>query len=288
LSGPRRLGGQGMARDPSSRTRAPSVHPTAHVHPAARLADGVSIGPYAVVEADVVIGAGTLVGPHSVIHDGVTLGRDNRLAAHVVLGGRPQDRAYRGERTRVSIGDENVFSEFASVDRATGEGGETTIGNGTYIMSCVKVSHNCRIGDGVVVVSGSQIAGRVQIDEHAFIGGVSGVHQFVHVGRLVMVAGLSGVRQDVPPYLMVAGFSARAVGLNTVGLKRAGVAPADRLALRRVFKLFFQSGLSPEAAVRAAEEPTEASEPVQQFLTFVRASRERKRGMVRWQPETAS
>ncbi|MGH2404572.1 MAG: acyl-ACP--UDP-N-acetylglucosamine O-acyltransferase, partial [bacterium] len=138
------------------------MHRTAVVHPSARLDDGVVIGPYAIVEANVVIGAGTVVGAHSVIYDNVSLGRENQLASHVVLGGRPQDRAYHGEPTRVTIGDQNLFSDFASVDRATGEGHETKIGNGTYIMSFVKISHNCRLGDGVTVVSGSQIAGWVQ------------------------------------------------------------------------------------------------------------------------------
>lgn len=276
-----------IVRDPTSRASGPSIHPTAVVYPSARLEDGVEIGPYAVVEADAVIGAGTVVGPHSVIHDGVWIGRDNQLAAHVVIGGRPQDRAYRGERTRVVIGDRNIFSEFASVDRATGEGQETRIGNGTYIMSSAKISHNCRVGDGATIVSGSQIGGWVHIDEHAFLGGMSGVHQFVHIGRLVMVGGVSAVRQDAPPYLMVAGFSARAIGLNTVGLQRHGMPPSDRLALRRVFRLFFQSGLSMEAALRAIEAEATGSEPAQHFLAFVRASRERKRGLVRWQPETA-
>ncbi|MBI3998379.1 MAG: acyl-ACP--UDP-N-acetylglucosamine O-acyltransferase [Armatimonadetes bacterium] len=272
-------------REPAS-TRGPTVHPTAVVHPLAELDDGVEIGPYAVLAADVTIGAGTVVGAHSVIHDGVRVGHNNTLAAHVILGGLPQDRAYRGERTGVVVGDGNILSEFVSVDRATGEGQETRIGSGAYIMSFVKISHNCDIGDGATIVSGSQVAGRVHIGEHAFIGGMSGIHQFVHIGRLVMVGGLSGVSQDVPPYLMVAGFRCRAVGLNRVGLQRHGVPPEDRLALRRAFRIFFQSGLSMEAALRALEEEAARSVPVQHFLDFMRAARTRNRGIVRWQVET--
>ncbi len=275
-------------KDRDSQVRGATVHPTAIVHTSAELGDGVEIGPYAVIGAHSVIGAGTVVGAHNVIHDHITMGRNNQLAAHVVIGGRPQDKAYRGERTRVVIGDDNIFSEFASVDRATGEGHETRIGDGAYIMSSAKISHNCSIGNGAIVVTGVALGGWVHVDDHAYLGGISGVHQFVHIGRLVMVAGHSGVRQDVPPYVMVAGFQSRAVGLNQVGLQRHGVSPADRLALRRVFKIFFQSGLSLDAAIQAIEADGGGGAPAQHFLSFVRAARERNRGIVRWQRETAS
>ncbi len=275
-------------KDPDSQVRGATVHPTAIVHPSAELGDGVEVGPYAVIGAHSVIGAGTVVGAHNVIHDHITMGRNNQLAAHVVIGGRPQDKAYRGERTRVVIGDGNIFSEFASVDRATGEGHETRIGDDVYIMSSAKISHNCSIGNGAIVVTGVALGGWVHVDDHAYLGGISGVHQFVHIGRLVMVAGHSGVRQDVPPYVMVAGFQARAVGLNQVGLQRHGMSPADRLALRRVFKIFFQSPLSLDAAIQAIEAEGGGGAPAQDFLSFVRAARERNRGIVRWLRETAS
>lgn len=264
----------------------PAVHPTAIIHPSAHLEEGVRVGPYAVIGANVAVGSGTTIGPHSVVHDDVAIGRDNAIAAHVVIGGTPQDRAYKGERTRVVIGDRNIFSEFASVDRATGEGLQTHIGSGTYIMSGVKISHNCHVEDGAIVVSGSQIGGWVRIGEKAYIGGMCGVHQFVHVGRMVMVAGLSAVRQDVPPYLLVAGFSTRAIGLNRVGLLRHGVSPSDRLALRRVFRLFFQMRLPADEALGMIEREARSCEPARHFLEFVQEARARKRGIVRWQGPT--
>ncbi|MDR7419939.1 MAG: acyl-ACP--UDP-N-acetylglucosamine O-acyltransferase [Armatimonadota bacterium] len=262
------------------------VHPTARVHPGAELAGGVVVGPYAVIEADVVIGEGTVVGPHSVIHAHVTLGRRNRLAAHVVIGGRPQDRAYRGEPTRIVIGDDNLFSEFSSVDRATGEGHQTRIGNSAYIMSFAKVSHNCNIGDGANIVSGVQLGGWVHVGAHAYVGGLVGVHQFVHIGRLAMIAGMTGVAQDVPPYIMVAGFRGRAVGLNTVGLRRHGASAADRQALQRAFKTFFMSGLPLAAAIEQLDAQAQESPYVLEFVNFIRAARARNRGIVRWQSET--
>ncbi len=264
----------------------PAVHPTAVIAPSARLEEGASVGPCAVIGADVMVGSGTTIGPHSVVHEDVTIGRGNAIAAHVVIGGPPQDRAYRGERTRVVIGDNNVFSEFASVDRATGEGLETYIGSGTYIMSGVKISHNCRVEDGAIVVSGSQIGGWAHIGEKAYVGGICGVHQFVRIGRLVMVAGLSAVRQDVPPYLLVGGFQTRAFGLNRVGLQRHGIPQSDRKALRRVFRAFFQMGLPAEEALRLVEQEAQSCEPARHFLEFVREARTRKRGIVRWQAQT--
>lgn len=277
-----------MARDPHDRPAGPLVHPTAIVHPDARLGEGVEIGAYAVIGAGVVIGPDTVIGPHTVVHAEALLGRGNRLAAHVVVGSRPQDRSYRGELTRVVIGDDNTISEFCSIERATGEGNETRIGDRTYIMSSVRVSHNCVVGSDATIVSGTQIGGWAQVADQAYLGGLSGVHQHVHIGRLVMLAGLSAARQDIPPFVMAAGFVARAVGLNRVGLERNGIPPADRLALRRAFRQFFQTRRSMESALEALAEEAERSEPVQEFLAFVRAARERNRGIVRWQAETAS
>jgi len=274
--------------EPAGITRPPVIHPTAIVHGSARLEHGVEIGPYAVVGANAVIGTGTVVGAHSVIHDDVTLGRNNQIEPHVVIGGRPQDRSYSGQRTRTVIGDANIFSAFASVDRASGEGLETRMGSGIYLMSFAKVSHNCVVGDGVTIVSGAQIGGWAHIGPQAYLGGLSGIHQFVHIGRLVMVAGETGVIQDIPPFVLVAGLRARARGLNKVGLRRHGVPMADRLALRRAFRIHFQSNLSLEASLAALDEEAGKSAHVLEFQQFLYTARDRKRGVVRWQEETIS
>jgi UDP-N-acetylglucosamine acyltransferase len=274
--------------EPAGITRPPVIHPTAIVHGSARLEHGVEIGPYAVVGANAVIGAGTVVGAHSVIHDDVTLGRNNQIEPHVVIGGRPQDRSYSGERTRTVIGDANIFSAFASVDRASGEGLETRMGSGIYLMSFAKVSHNCAVGDGVTIVSGAQIGGWAYIGPQAYLGGLSGVHQFVHIGRLAMIAGMSGVSQDVPPFILAEGRPGRARGLNRVGLQRQGVQMADRLALRRAFRIYFQSNLSLEASLPALDEEAGKCGHVREFQEFIQSARDRKRGVVRWQEETIS
>ena len=160
------------------------------------------------------------------------------------------------------------------------------MGSRTYVMSTVKISHNCTIGDGAVVVTGCALGGWVTLGEGAYVGGLAGVHQFVHIGRLVMIAGLTGVRQDVPPSLMVAGAQARAVGLNTVGLRRHGISADDRRALREAFRVFFQSGLSLDGALQGLDSVAGTSAPVAHFRDFIRAARERNRGIVRWQPQT--
>ncbi len=270
-------------REPAA-CEAITVHPGAVVHPSAHLGAGVEIGAFAVIGAGVVIGAGSVIGPHSVIHDNVHLGDRNTLAAHVVIGARPQDRSYGGEPTRVMVGDENRISEFCSIERATGDGNETRIGDRNYIMSSVRVSHNCVVDSDTTIVSGTQLGGWVHVGDQAYLGGLSGVHQHVRIGRLVMLAGLSGARQDVPPFVMAAGLMARAVGLNRVGLARQGVPPDDRLALQRVFRLFFRERRTMDEALRAIEAEAAGSPSAQEFLAFIRLSRGRNRGIVRWQP----
>lgn len=260
------------------------IHPTAIIHPTARLGSAVEVRPYAVVGEDVVIGDGTVVGPHAVIEPHVMIGRENQLGAGVVVGAPPQHRGYAGERTFVRIGDRNVLGEYATVSRAYGEGESTQIGNDNFLMSYVRVDHNCRIGNGVVLVSGVGLAGFVSIDDQAYVGGNTGVHQFVRIGQLGMVGAVSVVRQDVPPFVLVAGVPARAHALNTVGLSRVGVPPVHRAALKRAFALLYRSGLSVPTALARIEAALGDDPYVAQMIEFVRGG-SHERGIVRWARE---
>lgn len=275
-----------MSGERSSTASSVTVHPAAIVHPAAELGRGVEVGPYAVIAADVVIGDGTVIGPHVVIERNVTIGHQNRLGVGVVVGGPPQHRGYAGERTFVRIGDRNVLGEYATVSRAYGEGEATEIGNENFLMSYVRVDHNCRIGDGVVLVSGAGLGGHVSIEDQAYVGGNVGVHQYVRIGRLAMVGAVSVVRQDVPPFVLVAGVPARAHALNTVGLQRAGVPPSHRAALKRAFTLLFGSGLAVSSAVKRMEAELGDDPFVQTMLEFIRGG-SHERGIVRWARETS-
>lgn len=268
----------------------PVIHPTAVVGDGARLESGVVVGPYTVIGDDVVIGEGTRIGPHVVIEDGVRIGRDNLISTSVVLGCLPQDRHFLGERSHVIIGDRNLIREFASVSRATGAGEATTIGDDTFVMSYVRIDHNVHIGDRVVLVGGSMVAGHVEVGDDAYIGGMTGLHQFVRVGRLAMVGAFTLARQDCPPFVLIAGQPGRARALNLVGLRRKGIAAADRSALRRAFRLLYQSQLGMSRALAALTEELGEHPLVSELITFVGSARGSRRGLVRWsgqsEPET--
>jgi UDP-N-acetylglucosamine acyltransferase len=262
-----------------------TVHPTAQVGAGARLEPGVVVGPYAVIAGDVTIGSGTRIGPHVVIEDGVRIGRDNEISAAAVIGCAPQDRGFLGEETFVIIGDRNRIREYASITRASGAGQATIIGNDTFIMAYVRVDHNCRVGDRVVIVTHAGLGGHVELGDDAYVGGLAGVHQFVHVGRLAMIAGYSFVRQDCPPFMLVAGQPGRCRGLNLVGLRRNGLSPKERAVLRRAFHILYQSRLEMTSAVATLAAELGEHPLVQELITFLQASRKRKRGVVRWMRE---
>ena len=277
-----------MTGDSSSTTMGhPAIHPTAVIGADVRMGAGVEVGPYAVIEDNVTIGDGTVVGPHAVIHRDAVLGRDNHLGAGVVVGGDPQHRHYAGERTNVHIGDRNLFGEYASVSRAYGAGATTVVGNDNFIMSFVRIAHNCRIGNQVVLVSGLGLAGHVSIDDQAYVGGQAGLHQFVRIGRLAMVGGMSLVRQDIPPFVLAAGAPARAHSLNTVGLVRAAVPPAQRTILKRVFVILYRSGLSVRRALARLEAEYGTEPMVKELIAFIRGG-DHKRGIVRWTRDKSS
>lgn len=265
----------------------PRIHPTAILGEGAQVGARVEIGPYTVVGDGVIIGEGTLIGPHVVIDRDVVIGRDNRLAAGVIIGGPPQHKQYGGERTQVRIGDRNVLGEYASISRAYGEGEATIVGNDNFIMSYVRIDHNCRIGNNVVLVSGVGLAGHITIDDQAYIGGQSGLHQFIRVGRLGMVGGMALVRQDVPPFVLAAGFPARARALNTLGLVRAGIDPEQRTVLKRAFAILYRSELTVSLALRRLEAEWGTHPLVQELITFIKTGH-KKRGMVRWSQERSS
>lgn len=266
----------------AERTAAPPrIHPTAVVDPTAELGPGVIVGPFAVVGARAVIGAGTTLGAHAVVEPGVVVGRDNTLGVGVALGCRPQHRQYRGEPSGLIVGDRNIFGDYASVSRGFGEGTATEIGSDGYIMSYVRIDHNCRVGDGVTITSGAGLAGYAQVDDGAYVGGNGGLHQFVRVGRLAMIGAVSLVRQDVPPYVLAAGVPARAHALNVVGLRRAGVPQPHRRALRRAFSLLYLRGLTFPAAVEAMAAELGDDPYVAHMLAFLRSGAH-GRGFVRW------
>ncbi len=220
------------------------VHPTAIVHPWARIGVGVRIGPYSVIGEHVDLGDGCVVGPNVLIEGRTTIGRNNTFHHGASIGTPPQDLKYEGDVSYLEIGDDNTFREFTTVNVATSGGGKTLIGSRCLLMAYVHVAHDCQLGDEVILANAVNLAGYVAIDDHATVGGLTPVHQFVKIGKHAFVGGASRVERDVPPYLKVAGNPARVYGINAVGLERRGFTPEKRAMIKAMFNLLYRNDLN--------------------------------------------
>ena len=238
----------------------PKIHETAIIHPNAVLGKNVEIGPYAVIDEEVVIGDNCKIGAHAVIHKYTTVGKNCKFFPGCSIGADPQDLKFEDEKTSTVIGDGCIFRECTTVNRATGEGNKTIIGN-NVIMSNV-----------------ATLAGHVIVEDRAVIGGLSAVHQFCKIGRNAMIGGMARVAQDVPPFMIVAGDPAFVSGLNSVGLARAGMAQEIRSQLKKAFRILYRSGLPLQEAVATMEQELDSSEPVEHLMRFLRNV---ERGIIR-------
>lgn len=254
------------------------IHPTAIVDRSARLDTRVIVGPHAHIGPDVEIDAGTTVGPHAVILGPTRIGRNNRIHAHACLGDAPQDKGYRGEPTRLEIGDDNVIREFVSMHRAsTKEDGVTRVGSGGFFMVFSHFGHDCQVGDGVTLANGANVGGHVHIGDNANIAGMCAVHQFVHIGTHAMIGGGSIILKDVPPYMMASGNRARLYGLNRRGLTRAGFSAEVIRELEQARRLLFRSG----RPFRQACEELARGEPCAEVKTLLAFMENASRGVMR-------
>lgn len=255
------------------------IHSTAIIHPGARLAENVQVGPFAVIGEHVSIGAGTKIGPHAVVEGWTEIGRDNQIFQFASVGADPQDLKFHGEESVLRIGDRNRIREFTTLHRGTEDGGgETVIGSDCLFMAYSHVAHDCRVGNGVILANAATLAGHVIVDDFAILGGLSAVHQFTRIGCHVMVSGGSMVAQDIAPYCIAQGDRAETVGINLVGLKRRGFTEEALRGVKKAYKLMFRSKLRQEEALeRVAEEVPNLPE-VQVFVDFIRNS---QRGVAR-------
>jgi UDP-N-acetylglucosamine acyltransferase len=248
------------------------IHPTAMVDPTAVLGRDVEIGPLVIVGPSVFIGDHCRIGPR------VTLERNVRLAANVfvgdgsVLGGPPQDLKYGGEETWVEIGEGTVIREFVTINRGTKATGKTTVGDRSFLMSYVHLGHDCHVGNGVIIANGTNLAGHVTVQDRAQLSGLTGVHQFVTIGTHCFVGGMTRVSQDIPPYVKAVGNPMELYGLNTIGLQRAGFPPDIINALKRAYRLFFNSDFNLSQAAERARTDLPSTPEVERFITFVESS----------------
>lgn len=250
----------------------PTIHPTALVDTHAVLADDVTVGPHAVIGPHVQLGPGTTVGPHALLQGRTILGARCHVFAGAVIGADSQDRKFTGQRSFLRIGDDNVIREYSTISCGTEEGSATQIGDGNLLMAYTHVAHDCRIGDRCVIANNGTLAGHVTLEDQVSIGGLAAVHQFVRIGHLAIVGGCSKVVQDVVPFATCDGHPARIHGMNIVGLRRAGMPPAARRALREAFRILFARGLATGHALELLAPLAARSPEVQRLLTFVRDS----------------
>ena len=246
------------------------IHPSAIVSPSARLGENVTIGPYCIIGDEVEIGDGSVIGPHAVIEKWTSLGKECRVYQFASVGAAPQDLKFKGERSYTVIGDRTTIREGATIHRATGEGNETRIGNDCLLMAYIHVAHNCTLGNHVIMSNLASCAGHAIVEDRVVIGGMAGVHQFVKIGRNAMVGGMSKLVQDVVPYTIVDGHPAKVVGLNNVGISRAGVPLESRRLIKKAYKILYRSGLSLPEAIAVIEQEVDSCEEVEHFLRFLR------------------
>ena len=249
------------------------IDPRAVVSPEARLAADVTVGPFTVIGAGVEIGPRTIVGPHAVINGPTTIGADNHVFQFASIGDAPQDKKYRGEPTRLAIGDRNVFREFCTVNRGTThDEGVTRVGNDNLLMAYAHVAHDCVVGDNTVFANCATLGGHVEIGDWVILGGLSAVHQFCKVGAHAFLAGGALVRRDVPPYVIVMGDPAVPQAVNAEGLKRRGFTEEQIRAIRDAYRTLYRSDLKlSEALERLAPVARERPE-IRTFVDFIQAA----------------
>ncbi len=254
------------------------IHPTAIVDAGAQLGPGTVVGPYCIIERDVVLGADCWLQHHVTLCGPMTAGARNKFFAYCSIGQQTQDLKYAGEPTYLEIGDENTFREFCTVNRSTTAEGKTRIGSCGNFLAYSHIGHDCVVGDAVVFSNNGTLAGHVKIDDHAIMGGLTAVHQFCRIGRFAITGGCSKIVQDVPPFMIADGNPAQIRGINLVGLERNGFAPESVKSIKEAFRLIYRCKYNTRQAVEAVRTELPQTEEIQQILAFVEKS---ERGIIR-------
>jgi len=243
------------------------------------IGEGVEIGAYTTVESRVSIGPNTRVGPYCLIQGPTAIGAGCDITGYASIGTPPQDHSYKGEDTRLVIGDHNTIREFVTINRGTvKDKGVTTIGNHNLIMAYCHVAHDCVIGSHAVMGNLATLAGHVEIHDHAIIGGFSAIHQFTRVGERAIVGGGSMVSLDIIPYAKASGDRAKLFGLNTIGLKRSGFTTEEIRRIEKAYHILLKQGLLLKDAIGAIEREFPDDEKILPLVSFLRSTR---RGLTR-------
>ena len=255
------------------------IHPQAIVDPGAKIGKNVHIGPFSVIGPGVEIGDDTWVGPHVVINGLTRIGKGNKIYQFSSLGEAPQHLGYKGESTRLEIGDRNIIREYCTLNRATAmSGGITRLGDDNFIMAYCHLAHDCQVGNRTIFANGTSLAGHVTVEDNVIFGGFTLIHQFCRVGAHCMTGIGTVTFKDIPPYLLVAGSTAVPHGLNVRGLKRRKFSDDSIESLRKAYKILYKSGLGLNEAIEQLEPMTKDCGEVGHFLSFIKRS---ERGIIR-------
>lgn len=244
----------------------------ARIHPSAKIAADVEIGPWTTIGEDVEIGSGTWVGPHVVIEGPTKIGKNNKIYQFASVGGAPQDKKYQGEATSLEIGDNNVIREYCTLNRGTIQGNKVTkIGNDNLLMANVHVAHDCILGNHIVIANNSAMGGHVTIKDRSILSGFVAIHQFCTIGEYSFISGGSLVTKDILPYVLVAPGERRAtvVGVNSEGLKRNGFTSDEITQVQRAYKIIYRKGLPLKEAIEQLQEMVKDAPRVQLMLDFI-------------------
>ena len=256
-----------------------AIHPTAIVDRGAELGQDVVVGPYAVIGGGVQVGDGTKIGAHATIYGDTVLGQANRVFPHAAIGFDPQDLKYKGERSRLTIGDRNQFREFCTINRGSEfGGGETRIGDDNLFMTQTHVGHDSQVGSRTVFTNGGTLAGHVVVEDDATIGAFSGVHQFCRVGRHAYIGGYSVITMDALPFCITVGIKPACMGVNRIGLERKGKSSEDIRAVERAVRVVTRSGRNRTQALEELEAGHAGHADVDALIAFIRSS---TRGFIR-------
>ena len=254
------------------------IDQTAIISKKAKLADNVTVGPFAVINEGVSVGLGTRIGSHSLIDGDTSIGKNCEIFTGAVIGSRPQDLKYKGEKVFLEIGDNNIIREYCTFNPGTEDGGKTIVGSGNLFMAYSHIAHDCRVGNNCVFANNATLAGHVTVEDMVVIGGLVAIHQFVRVGSLSIIGGCSKVVQDIPPFSTCDGHPARVYGLNLIGLRRKGISHDAIKKIDQAFKLIFNSGLTAKHALERVEKEIEKTEEIIYLVNFVKSS---ERGLTR-------
>jgi UDP-N-acetylglucosamine acyltransferase len=254
------------------------IHPSAIIDPGAEIGSGTIVGPYCVIDRDVIVGADCWLQHHVTLCGPMRAGARNKFYAFCSIGQQTQDLKYQGEPTYLEVGDENTFREFVTVNRSTTSEGKTRIGDRGNFLAYSHIGHDCTVGNEVVFSNNGTLAGHVQVHDYAVMGGLTAVHQFCRIGRFAITGGCSKIVQDVPPFMIADGNPAKIRGINLVGMERKGVPPDTVKLIKEAFRIIYRSKYNTRQAMDAIRSELPATEEIQLIIDFIEKT---ERGIIR-------